>query len=173
MPLIRNGAFAEDHFVSVADDAPMPLNGTIVSLARFQRDRETLLARNSPLGVRLKSSESPEALGDDVHRLALIVLEFPIFRDGRPFSQARLLRTRMHYRSEIRAAGHFLYDQLAFAVRTGFDSFEMPDGFSLPQFERALHEMSYVYQPSADGRKTIRELRASSWARPNTGRFLG
>jgi len=162
MPLIRNGALAEDHFVSVADDAPMPLNGTIVSLARFQRDRVTLLARNSPLGARLKSSESPEVLGRDVHRLALIVLEFPIFRDGRPFSQARRLRSRMNYRGEIRATGHFLYDQIAFAVRTGFDSFEVPDGFSLAQYERALHEMSYVYQPSADGRKTIRELRASS-----------
>jgi len=164
MPLIRNGAFAEDHFVSVADDAPMPLNGTIVSLARFQRERETLPTRNSPLGVRLKSSESPEALGDDVHRLALIVLEFPIFRDGRPFSQARLLRTRMHYQGEIRAAGHFLYDQIAFAVRTGFDSFEVPEGFTLAQFERALFEMSYVYQPSADGRKTIRQLRATQGA---------
>lgn len=161
MPLIRNGAFADDHFVSVADDAPMPLNGTIVSLVRFQRDRETLLTRNSPLGVRLKSSESPEGLGDDVHRFAVIVLEFPIFRDGRPFSRARLLRTRMYYRGEIRAAGHFLYDQLAFATRTGFDSFEVPENFTLAQYERALHEMSYVYQPSTDGKKTIRELRMS------------
>ena len=162
MPLIRNAAFAEDHFVSVSDDSPMPLNGTIVSLVRFQRERETLLARNSPLGVRLKSSESPEALGDDVHRLAVVVLEFPIFRDGRPFSWARLLRTRMHYRGEIRASGHFLYDQLAFAVRVGFDSFEVPDGFSLVQYRRALHEMSFVYQPAPDGRATIRELRASA-----------
>jgi uncharacterized protein (DUF934 family) len=161
MPVIKQGAFAEDHFLTVTDDAPMPLNGTMVSLARFQRDRETLLARNSPLGVRLKSSESPEALGEDVHRFAVIVLKFPLFRDGRPFSHARLLRTRMHYRGEIRATGHFLYDQIAFATRVGFDSFEVPENFTGAQYARALHEMSFVYQPSADGRKIIRQLRAN------------
>jgi uncharacterized protein (DUF934 family) len=160
VPLIKNGQWAEDHFVSVADDAPMPLNGTIVSLPRFQSERATLLARNSPLGVRLKSAESPEALGEDVHRLAVVVLEFPVFRDGRAFSWARLLRTRMHYRGEIRAAGAFLYDQLAFAVRVGFDAFNVPERFTLGQFNRARSEMSHVYQPSADGRTTIRELRA-------------
>ncbi|HEY4116168.1 MAG TPA: DUF934 domain-containing protein [Rhizomicrobium sp.] len=160
MPLIKHGAFAEDHFVSVADGDPMPLNGTIVSLVRFQRDRETLLARNSQLGVQLKSSESPGLIGEDVHRLAVIVMEFPVFRDGRPFSHARLLRTRMNYIGEIRASGHFLYDQIAFATRVGFDAFDVPDGFSLPRYARALHEMSFVYQPSADGRRTIRDLRA-------------
>lgn len=161
MPLIRNGAFAEDSFVTVADDAPLPLNGTIVSLARFTAEREALLARNSPLGVRLKSSESPLPLGEDLHRLALVVLEFPVFRDGRAFSRARLLRTRMNYRGEVRATGHFLYDQIAFAVRTGFDAFEVPENFTLAQFQRALGEMSFVYQPAPDRRKTIRDLRAA------------
>lgn len=160
MPLIKGGAFVEDTFITVADDAPMPLNGTIVSLARFQAERETLLARNSKLGVRLKSSESPEALGLDVHRLSVIVLEFPFFKDGRPFSWARILRTRMNYEGEIRATGHFLDDQIAFATRVGFDAFEVPNGFTLNRYTRALSEMSYVYQTSTDGRKTIRELRA-------------
>ena len=160
MPLIKDGTFAEDGFVCVKDDEPLPLNGTIVSLARFQADRETLLARNSKLGVRLKSSESPEVLGEDVHRLSVIVLEFPFFKDGRPFSWARILRTRMKYEGEIRAAGHFLYDQVAFARRVGFDAFQVSNGFTLLQFDRALSEMSYVYQPSADGRRTIRDLRA-------------
>lgn len=162
MPLIKHGRFAEDHFASIADDAPLPVNGTIVSLARFQKERETLMTRNAPLGVRLKSSESPEALGTDVHRLSVVVLEFPVFRDGRPFSWARLLRTRMSYTGEVRAAGLFLYDQLAFMMRVGFDAFEVPEGFTPAQFERALTEMSFVYQPAADGRRTIRDLRASS-----------
>src|SRR3954471_20794615 len=111
MPLIKNGKVVEDTYAAVADDAPLPLNGTIVSLNRFIAERETLLSRNSPLGVRLKSAESPEALGEDVHHLALVVLEFPAFRDGRPFSWARTLRTRMNYTGEVRAVGHVLYDQ--------------------------------------------------------------
>jgi len=161
MPLIRNGALAEDNFESIADDAPMPANGTIVSLSRFTKDRKSLLARNAPLGVRLKSEETPEALGADVHRLSVVALEFPKFRDGRAFSWARMLRTRMGYEGEIRATGNFLYDQIAFMARVGFTAFEVPESISPAQFHRALGEMSDVYQPSADGRKTIRELRAA------------
>jgi uncharacterized protein (DUF934 family) len=160
MPLIKNGAFVAETYESVADDAPLPDGNAIVSLARFIAERDTLLARNAPLGVRLKSSESPEALGEDVHRLSLVVLEFPVFRDGRAFSWARMLRTRLKFAGEVRAAGHFLYDQIAYLHRTGFDAFDVPEGFALEQYTRALGEMTNVYQPSADGKKTIRDLRA-------------
>jgi uncharacterized protein (DUF934 family) len=162
MPLIKDGAFVADAFETVADDAALPANGTIVSLARFRNERDTLLARNAPLGVRLKSSESPQALGEDVHRLSVIALEFPIFRDGRAFSWARMLRTRLNFTGEIRGVGHFLYDQIAYMCRTGFNAFDVPEGFTLAQYQRALSEMTNVYQPSADGKKTIRELRAIS-----------
>ena len=161
MPLIKNGAFAEDGFQTVADDAPLPANGTIVSLARFGKERENLLARNAPLGVRLKSDESPEALGEDVHRLSVVVLEFPKFRDGRGFSWARMLRRRLKYQGEIRATGHFLYDQLAYMKRVGIDAFEVRENITPADFNRAMSEMTYVYQPSADGRTTIRDLRAA------------
>ena len=161
MPLIKDGAFATDTFAVAADDAALPDGAVIVSLTRFQKERETLLARNAPLGVVLKSAESPEALGDNVHRLSLIVLEFPIFRDGRAFSWARMLRERMKFTGEIRGRGHFLYDQLAYMHRTGFNAFDVPETVTLEQFNRAMGEMTNVYQPSADGKKTIRELRAT------------
>ena len=159
MPLIKNGAFDEDVFTTVADDAPLPEGGAVVSLARFTAERDALLARNAPLGVRLKSSESPEALGEDVHRLSLIALEFPVFRDGRAFSWSRMLRERLKFTGEIRGTGHFLYDQIAYMHRTGFDAFDAPESFTLEQYNRALNEMTNVYQPSADGKKTICQLR--------------
>ena len=159
--LIKSGAFAQDGFAPVADDAPLPQGAVIVSLARFQKDREALLARNTPVGVKLQSSENPELLGADVNRFALIALEFPKFRDGRAFSWARMLRTRLGYTGEIRAVGDFLYDQVNYQHRVGFDAWEVPDHFTLEMFNRALTEMTYVYQPSTDGKKTIRELRAS------------
>ncbi len=161
MPLIRDDAFAEDAFVTAVDDAPLTDAPTIVSLARFIKEREALLARNTPLGLRLKSSESPEVLGGDVHRFAVIALEMPVFRDGRAFSWARILRTRMDYKGEVRAVGHFIYDQIAMLHRVGVNAFDVPDGFTLEQYRRALGEMTDVYQPSADGRKTIRDLRAN------------
>jgi uncharacterized protein (DUF934 family) len=158
--LIKSGAYTPDTFTPVADDTALPDGPVIVSLARFQKDRDTLLARNTPIGVRLQSSENPEALGADVHHFSLIALEFPKFRDGRAFSWARILRTRLNFTGEIRAVGDFLYDQVNYQHRTGFDAWEVPDNFTLEMFSRALTEMTNVYQPSADGRKTIRELRA-------------
>lgn len=170
MPLIRveggraeggSAAFAVDAFVTVTDEAALPESGgAIISLARFTRERESLLARNAPIGVRLKSSESPEALGADVQRLSVVAIEFPAFGDGRGFSWARMLRTRLGFGGEIRAVGKFIYDQIAHQKRVGFDAWELPDGFTLEQFDRALREITNPYQPSADGKKTIRELRA-------------
>ena len=160
MPLIKDGKIVTDTFTAVADDAPLPEGGILVSLARFQKDRDALLARNTPLAVRLKSDENPEKLGDDVQRFAAIALELPKFRDGRAFSWARMLRTRLNYKGEIRAVGDFLYDQISYLHRVGVNAFEVPEGFTEGRYAQALSEMTYVYQPSADGKRTIRDLRA-------------
>ncbi|MDB5734970.1 MAG: hypothetical protein JWP16_2157 [Alphaproteobacteria bacterium] len=159
--LIKSGAYSADAFTPVADDAALPEGAVIVSLARFEKDREHLLERNTPIGVRLKSDENPERLGDAVNRLSLVALEFPKFRDGRAFSWARILRTRLNFTGEIRAVGDFLYDQVNYQHRTGFDAWEVPDNFTIEMFNRALAEMTNVYQPSADGKPTIRDLRAA------------
>jgi uncharacterized protein (DUF934 family) len=47
-------------------------------------------------------------------------------------------------------------------ARVGIDTFEAPEKITPELLRRSLKEMSFVYQPSADGRKTIRELRAGS-----------
>ena len=165
MPLIRVDAgrahVADDGFAVVADDAALPESGgAIVSLKRFQAEREALLGRNAPIGVRLTAAENPEALGDDVHRLSVVTLEFPAFNDGRAFSWARILRTRMGFKGEVRAVGHYIYDQLSYQRRVGFDAWAT-DRYGVADFEKAFAEMTNVYQPGADGKKTIRELRAA------------
>ena len=160
--LIKSGAYAPDIYAPVTDDAPLPEGPVLVSLARFKKERDALLARNTPVGVRLQSSENPETLGADVHHFALIALEFPKFRDGRAFSWARMLRTRLGYTGEIRAVGDILYDQVNYQHRVGFDAWEVPDHFTIEMFTKALTEMTNVYQPSTDGRTTIRQLRAAA-----------
>jgi uncharacterized protein (DUF934 family) len=159
--LIKSGVYAQDNFVPVADDAALPDGAVLVSLARFQKDRDALLARNTPIGVKLASDQNPQVLADDLSRLSLVALEFPKFRDGRAFSWARILRTRLGFTGEIRAVGDFLFDQVNYQHRVGFDAWEVPDHFTVEMFHKALNEMTDVYQPSADGKKTIRELRAA------------
>jgi uncharacterized protein (DUF934 family) len=155
----KNFAVVADPFITLTDDQPLPPEGgAIVSLNRFRKDRDALLARNAPIGVKLTADESPEQLGDDVHRLSVVMIQFPKFRDGRGFSWARMLRTRLNFAGEVRAGGDFLYDQIAYLLRTGFDAFD--SNFTLEDFARARSEMSFAYQPSADGKKTIRDLRS-------------
>ena len=58
----------------------------------------------------------------------LVAAHFPVFRDGRSFSTAALLRDRLDWQGEIRAIGDVLIDQLLQGARVGFDSFELrPD----------------------------------------------
>jgi uncharacterized protein (DUF934 family) len=60
---------------------------------------------------------------------------------------------------EIRVCGHVLRDQIAFYSRVGVNAFELSQNLSLDDFNAALAEIGNVYQPSVDGRKTIRDLR--------------
>ena len=64
---------------------------------------------------------------------------FPIFRDGRSFSTAALLRDRFQWQGEIRAIGDVLIDQLLQGARVGFDAFVLrPDqnlDIGLKQFD--------------------------------------
>ena len=152
---------ADGVFAFIPDGEPVPAQGAvIVSLARFTRERGLLLGRAQPLGLRLEASESPESVGADIHKFALIVLNVPYFRDGRAYSWARLLRTRLGYKGEIRASGHVLKDQIAFYTRVGVDSFELPRPVTDADIEAVRAEISHVYQPSVDGRTTIWDLRA-------------
>jgi uncharacterized protein (DUF934 family) len=69
----------------------------------------------------------------------LVAAHFPIFRDGRSFSTAALLRDRLAWTGEIRAIGDVLIDQLLQGARVGFDSFALrPDqdtNVALKQFD--------------------------------------
>ena len=157
--LIKGNRIAEDPFTPVADGEQLPDAPVIVSLKRFLAERDQLLVRGQPLGVRLESGESPQDLQPYLAKLAVVVLHIPAFRDGRAFSAARLLRTRLGYSGEIRLTGHFLLDQIAFFTRVGVDAFDVAPNISVADIQTALHEISDVYQPSVDGRVTIRDLR--------------
>jgi uncharacterized protein (DUF934 family) len=157
--LIKDGVVAEDPFTELADDAPDPGGAIIVSFQRFLKNADALISRDAPLGVRLETSDTPEVLGANLQRLALIVFNIPHFKDGRGFSWARLLRSRLGFKGEIRVSGHVLRDQIAFYRRVGVNAFALPRNLSLDDFNAALEEFTEVYQPSVDGRKTIYALR--------------
>jgi uncharacterized protein (DUF934 family) len=125
MPIFKDHGFVNDEWTVMGDDAPMPPGNAVVSKARFTGERNALAARNTPLGLILRSGETLEGLEDDLDRFALIVLDIPKYTDGRSYSTARLLRERYKYQGELRASGDVLRDQILFLHRVGFDSFDV------------------------------------------------
>jgi uncharacterized protein (DUF934 family) len=125
MPIFRAHGFVPDEWALAPDDAPLPDGRAIVSKAKFIAERETLVRRNAPLGLLLRSGETLDGLEEDLERLALIVLDIPRYTDGRSYSTARLLRERYKYKGELRASGDVLRDQIMFLHRVGFDSFDV------------------------------------------------
>ena len=87
-------------------------------------------------------------------RLAAVALVFPTFRDGRAYSQARLLRERHGYDGELRATGQVLRDQFLFLLRAGFDSFEVSKEADAAAFVESIRRFDVFYQPTGDGRTT-------------------
>jgi uncharacterized protein (DUF934 family) len=159
--LVKNGQPVADLFVTVnGDEAIPPGVGVIIGLDRWRRERASLLARGTPVGIRLKSDQHPEAIAGDLARLAVVALEFPVFRDGRAYSLARLLRERWHYAGELRAVGDVLLEQLHFMQRVGFDAFEIAAADPVSAWITAIGEFSTWYQGTADGRAPARLLRA-------------
>ena len=143
---------ANDAFTHVDDDQDLPQGDLILSLTRFQREGEQLLSDGRAVGVRLTTEEEVEALAYDLPRIALVALAFPKFRDGRHYSNARVLRERYAFSREVRAVGDVLREQAGFMVRCGFDAFEPADGSTPEQWAAASNRFRHVYQRAADGR---------------------
>ena len=155
MQLIKGGRIAADGFVRLADDAPVPSRvPVIVSASRFFTDAETLLRRDAPAGVIWPNDRRVTELAPYLPSLALVALVFPTFKDGRAFSQARLIRERYGFRGELRATGQVLRDQFLFMLRAGFDAFEVTKDADAAAFAQATRRYSVFYQPTGDGRIT-------------------
>ena len=167
MPLVKDKEIVEDAWTHIADGEDIPLDGpVIVSADRWLADRASLVHRNGPIGVRLRNDQSPEDLGKDLYRFGVIGLEFPAFKDGRAYTQARLLRKRYRF-GEIRAFGDVLRDQLLFMQRCGIDAFEIRKQGDAEAFRKAINEISVFYQPAADDRRPVsaqRNRAVASWA---------
>ena len=87
-----------------------------------------LLKKNKIIsGIQLNSDESLDEITDDILYFSLVQFNFLSFKDGRPFSTAKILRKKLNFKNEIRASGHILPDQYIFLIRCGFDTVEIED----------------------------------------------
>jgi uncharacterized protein (DUF934 family) len=158
--IIKNRAIVSDPYVFVEDGAPLPASEHVfVSFARYLAEKDALLASGKKLGIRLPSDKLPKDI-PDLHRLALIAIEFPRFTDGRGYSIARLLRDREKYRGEVRAVGWVLRDNLLYMERSGFDAFALLPGKPLESGLEAFKELPLAYQANAVDPRPLYRRRA-------------
>jgi len=153
MPLVKGNTVVADDFVHLADDAPLPADGAVLLPAeRFLADPKAALTRGGRTGVIWPNNRDVEELLPYLDGLAAVALVFPVFRDGRAYSQARLLRERYKFKGELRATGQVLRDQFMFMLRAGFDAFEVKKDSDAQVFAEVARRFSVFYQPVGDGR---------------------
>jgi len=99
--------------------------------------------------VCLQPDDEAEQLEPYLAVLPLIAVHFPTFRDGRGYSQAYLLRTRLRWQGELRAVGDVLRDQLSHMRQCGFDAFAVREDKSAEDALKGLAGMSVLYGRSA------------------------
>ena len=160
MPLVKGSRVIADTFSRVEDGEPIPEQGAVLRpAARFLADAAELVQRQAPVGVIWPNDRNISELAPYLDKLALVALVFPIFRDGRAYSQARLLRERYGYRGEMRATGQILRDQFVFYLRAGFDAFDVLKPADAAAFEETAKRYSVFFQPTGDGRMTVARSR--------------
>jgi uncharacterized protein (DUF934 family) len=158
--IIKDRAIVNDDWtvVRAAEDgtlpevAALPAGKVIVPLALWQASRDALSAARSAqqIAVWLAPDSEPADIAGDFDKIALIAVDFPVFRDGRGYSIARLLRERYGYKGEIRAIGDVLRDQLRFYERCGFNAYALREDKDINDALKAFTEFTVQYQGAFD-----------------------
>jgi uncharacterized protein (DUF934 family) len=129
----------DDPWTLVRDlQVPLPAGKLILPLARW-------LENPRQHALWLGPDDDVEHLKPWLPELPLIAVDFPSFRDGRGYSQAYLLRTRLGWTGELRAIGDVLRDQLSHMRQCGFDSFAVRADKSAEDALKGLAGMSVLY----------------------------
>jgi len=116
----------------------LPTVDVVLPLDRFVAERAQLADHPARIGVRLDSADDVRRLDGLLDGVDLILLHFPRFADGRPYSLARILREQLGYRGALRATGDVLRDQLRTMWRCGFDEFAVREDKDARDALRAL-----------------------------------
>lgn len=115
------------------------------------------------LGVLINPADDVLRLQPFLEQISLVAVAFPAFNDGRAFSHASLLRSRLGFDKEIRAVGDVLIDQVPLMLRCGIDSFAVTNATAIRRLsEGRLPGIANHYQPTA---RPATGAKSYSWRR--------
>lgn len=142
--LIKHGGIMVDTWSPLDPESASPTAGQICTLEQWLQ-----LTDKHDSAVQLEPGQPPTPLFDYLDQILLIIINFPVFTDGRGFSYGRELRER-GYGGELRAGGHFIRDQLTYLQRCGFDAFQMENDLELEAALASLGDFTEHYQAAID-----------------------
>jgi uncharacterized protein (DUF934 family) len=158
--IIKNRAIVSDDWsvVRAAEDGTLPAvealpaGKVVVPFALWKTSRDALIASRdaAEIAVWLEPDSEPADIVADFDKVALIAIDFPVFRDGRGYSIGRLLRERYGYKGEIRAIGDVLRDQVRLMYRCGFDAFAVREDKDIHDAMKAFDDFTVQYQGAVD-----------------------
>lgn len=162
MPLLDEKGLKQDNWLTPDTSENADLSNVIIP---WEQAETLLQTSNQKIAISIKNNLSIEKLIPFLSSLSLISIEFPIFSDGRGFSQAKALRNS-GFKGIIRAKGPLIPDQFAFALSSGFDEVDIPDETLKRQPEaqwvKALTSISHGYQTQFNGKATIFDMRRAN-----------
>ncbi len=130
----------------------LPAQALLISFKNWVAARDLFAAhyaKDFALGLLIAPDDDVVSLKDRFELFKLIAIDFPKFTDGRGFSSAYILRTRLGWQGELRAVGQVLVDQLQPMYRSGFNSFLLSPGQSTETAQRTIQAFSNHYQANA------------------------
>jgi len=106
------------------------------------------IASNDPLPAALALDNTADVLAqaDAVNGQPAVLLNFPKWTDGRAYSQAVLLRSRLRFAGDIVATGDVLVDMLPLLQRCGFSAAQLRADQNVESARRALGFFAQHYQ---------------------------
>lgn len=150
--LIKDGELINDDWrlidkeTALEEIKPSSDNKLLLPLTLWQEHKDLLSQDNANIGIWFDSDESPTLLEEDVNSFPVVALNFPVFRDGRAFSYAAILRQQLNYQGDLRAIGDVRRDQASYMLSCGFSSFLVPEDADATVLLAGFHDFSENYQ---------------------------
>lgn len=158
--LIVNGELADNNWLWLGEEAEASDlqavdsdQHVIVPVALWLDAQDQVTNRQGHCIPWLNSADLAAQLAErvtDINNIPMIALFFPVFSDGRNYSNARELRTTQGYDGEIMAAGDVLRDQVFYMHRCGINVFAMRDDQDMEDALTAFADFQDGYQVSVD-----------------------
>lgn len=148
MLLLKDGEIIDNPWVVIEENLPASLPEYPILSYSLLSTLEHMDQIKRPFGVLFPYDQDIELLKPYLEKLSLIALEFPSFKDGRAFSQARQIREHLKFSGELRATGQILPDQYQFLIRVGFTTVMIPDDTNIETWKKSQHAFTIGFQPS-------------------------